>query len=577
MLGTKTLQPKLYYSLSLEDLVPKDDFYRKLEQAVDLSWVRSLVAHYYSHIGRPSIDPEVFVKIELIGYIEGIFSERELMRQIHDRLSLRRYIGYDLDEQVPDHSTLSKTRDLLGIGLCQEILDRSVRLCEAAGMVSGLHLSVDRTLVKANASLGSMEPRIVQQMPQEFVERVFAENPIQSGEAEEPNPIISLSELPNYPTQLPVAREALPDQGSSSAEAIPEGRRQPESSGQLGEQEPMSGAQPELEGNTERSEGEAVSEREPRLGVSGEIAKSDLPQDRREKKSKVGLSNATHVSRTDPDATIVARAGKHPMLAYSAEFWVDSRAGVITHADGFTGTVPEHDTVMAGIRRQREELGLAIASVSMDKGYGQGWLYRQLKEGGVMAFIPHQEYVNCGISPGQYRREDFRYDGERGVYVCPAGKELSYAYLRVRWPWAYHIWRAKASDCKNCQMRSKCTKAVEGRELGINMYQSYYDEMDERLSGRGARLAAIARKTGPEPRFAEGKQWQGLWRAKYRGVEKFRGQVMMTAAAQNLKKYVKWIWRKGEGAGRATLETVRKVSPALRLERALSVCGLFSL
>jgi transposase len=152
MLGKKTFQAKLYYGLSLQDLVSQDDFYRKLELAVDLSWVRPMVAHHYSDIGRPSIDPEVFAKIELIGYIEGIIHERELMRQIHDRLSLRRYIGYDLDEQVPDHSTLSKTRDLLGISLCQEILDRSVRLCEAAGMVGGVHICADRSLVKANAS-----------------------------------------------------------------------------------------------------------------------------------------------------------------------------------------------------------------------------------------------------------------------------------------------------------------------------------------------------------------------------------------------------------------------------------------
>jgi hypothetical protein len=264
-----------------------------------------------------------------------------------------------------------------------------------------------------------------------------------------------------------------------------------------------------------------------------------------------------------------------PNVCYSAEFWVDSRAGVITHAGGFTGIVPEHETVMAAVNRQREEFGLPRSSASMDKGYGQGRLYRQLQEDGVVAFIPHKQYVNSTSGPGLYGLEDFRYDAERGVYVCPVEKELRYACLQVRWPWAKRIWRAKASDCRECQMRAKCTKAAKGRELQVNIYQPYYDEMDERLAGLGARLAAIARKTGPEPRFAEGKQWQGLARAKYRGLEKFRGQVLMTAAAQNLKKYVKWIWRKGQEAGRVGLQTANEVSPAPRPDRALSVQGLF--
>lgn len=538
MLGKKSFQHKLYYGLSLQNLVSRDDFYCKLEKAVDLSWVRAKVAERYSDIGRPSIDPEVFVKIELIAYLENITSERKLMRDIQDRLSLRRYIGYDLDEQVPDHSTLSKTRDLLGKELLQDILDQSVRLCTAAGMVGGVHLSGDRSLVKANASLDSMEPRIIHQSPQKFIERVFTENSTQPDELIEPNPVVSLTERADYPTQLPVQEDVLSDSDPVTSE-------------------PEVLAQPELEPPVVSSEQE-----------TGQTAAKG--------KGKARLSNATSVSRTDPDATIVARPDMSPILAYSAEFWTDSRHGIITHADAFTGIVPEYTTAMAAVRRQRGELGLPVSSVSYDKGGGQGRLYRQLKEEGIVAFIPHREYVNSTSGPGLYRLEDFMYDAERGVYVCPAERELKYTFLQVRWPWIKHIWRAKTSDCKKCQMRSKCTKSRSGRELQVNIYQSYYDEMDERLARPGARLAAIARKTGPEPRFAEGKQWQGLGRAKYRGLEKFRGQVLLTAAAQNFKKYVNWIWRKGEGAGRATLETLNEVSAAPRLDRALSVYGLFS-
>lgn len=517
MRGKKNRQSKLFYNFSLEEIVPADDFYRKLEKAVDLSWVRPKVDDRYSNIGRPSIDPEVIVKIELIGYLEGITSERNLMRQINDRLSLRRYIGYDIDEQVPDHSTLSKARDLLGKELFQAIFDHSVRLCQNAGMVGGIHLSGDRTIVKANASLDSLEPRIVHQSPQEFVEHLFTENPVQSDEYKEPGETISLCEQPNYPTRLPIAVELNP--------------------------------------TLEPTEGEAdhkVTDQE----------------------GKAPPSNASHISRTDPDATLLSRPGKTPMLAYSAEFWTDSRAGVITHADAVTGTVPEHHTVVGALRQQRQGFGLAISSTSLDKGYGQGRLYRQLKQEHVIGFVPHKENVNSTSGPGMYGRQDFTYDQERGCYVCPAGKELKYSCLRVRWPWVKHAWQAKPSDCKVCHLRCNCTRS-RYRTLEVNIYQSYYDEMDQRLKGPGARLAAIARRTGPEPRFGQAKQYQGLERAKYRGLEKFQGQVLLTAAAQNLKKYVKWTWRKGRGAAQAKVNEMTERLSIICPTYNLSLCSLF--
>lgn len=554
MLGEKALLPKLFYDLSLEKLVPQDDFYRKLEEAVDLSWVRPMVANCYSDIGRPSIDPEVFLKIELIGYLEGIIYERELMRQIHDRLSLRRYIGYDLDEQVPDHSTLSKTRDLLGQQLADQIFEKSVRLCKAGGMIGGVHASGDRSLVKANASLDSLEPRRVDQTPQQFIDKLFSKNQIETEEPKDPKPPISLPDLPNYPTRLPIVRDLPSGLEANPSEIMPE--------------EPHSETEPLPEPKSEPSQAKVVSEEPMPSELSGERAKSESSK-KTDQKSKIRLSNATHVSRTDPDATIVTRPGRGPALSYSAEYWTDSRQGIITHADGFTGIVPEHETALTAIQQQRERFDLPVSSVSLDKGYGVGRLYRQLKEENVVGFVPHKRNVNSRSGPGLYKLEDFKYDAERGVYICPAEKELQYSHLQVRWPLAKHIWRAKASDCKECPQRSQCTKAANGRELQVNIYQSYYDEMDKRLSEPGARLAAIARKTGPEPRFGEGKRWQGLERAKYRGLEKFRGQVLMTAAAQNIKKYVKWIWRQGQGAGQARMQPATTLASALSLARYL--------
>jgi hypothetical protein len=239
------------------------------------------------------------------------------------------------------------------------------------------------------------------------------------------------------------------------------------------------------------------------------------------------------------------------MLAYSAEVWTDARQGIITSADAVLATTAEHETVPRAMVYQREVLGLPLAMVSADKGYGQGRLYRQLDEAGIRGFIPHHKNGNPASVAGRFGPEQFTYDSERGVYTCPNGCELSYAGLKVEWPRLRRVWRADRQDCRACAVRAACTRATGGRALKISAYHSYYEEMDARLRGPGARLAAIARRTGPEPRFAQGKQWQGLGRAKYRGLEKVRGQVLLTAAAQNFKKYVNWVWRTGQGAGKA--------------------------
>src|SRR5579872_4534171 len=99
--------------VSLEELVPADHFYRHLEQTLDLSFVREAVQQTYAGTGRPSIDPVVFFKLQLVMFFEDIRSERLLMRQVADRLSVRWYLGYDLDEQLPDHS--SRSRDSLAL------------------------------------------------------------------------------------------------------------------------------------------------------------------------------------------------------------------------------------------------------------------------------------------------------------------------------------------------------------------------------------------------------------------------------------------------------------------------------
>src|SRR5215216_5887987 len=144
---------------SNEDLVPRDHFYRHLEAKLDLDFVRDLVRATYKQCGRPSVDPRVYFRFQLVVFFEGIRSERELVRVAADRLSVRWYLGYDLDEELPDHSSLTRIRKRYGLPTFHRFFETIVEQCREAGLVWGKELYFDATQVKANTSLESIAPR----------------------------------------------------------------------------------------------------------------------------------------------------------------------------------------------------------------------------------------------------------------------------------------------------------------------------------------------------------------------------------------------------------------------------------
>lgn len=135
MLGYKARVFRPLTAVSLEDLVPEDHFYRQVDRCLDLGFVRDLVYALYSPIGRPSIDPIVFFKLQLIAFFEGIRSERRLMETVNVNLAHRWFIGYDLTEPIPDHSSLTKIRNRYGLATFQQFFERIVEHCIDAGLV----------------------------------------------------------------------------------------------------------------------------------------------------------------------------------------------------------------------------------------------------------------------------------------------------------------------------------------------------------------------------------------------------------------------------------------------------------
>lgn len=198
MIGKQVYQAKLIYSTTLEDLVPKDNFYRKLREILDLNFIYSRCKNLYGKTGNKSIDPVVFFLINIFGYFENISSDRELMDRISDSYSARLFLGYDYDEALPWHSTISRTRKLMPEEIYEEIFNRILQMCVEAGLVEGNHQSVDSTLVKANASL----ERLVRKNPRltlkEYIEEIKIKNEKEGEEKEEPQTGQELKKIENH-------------------------------------------------------------------------------------------------------------------------------------------------------------------------------------------------------------------------------------------------------------------------------------------------------------------------------------------------------------------------------------------
>ncbi len=156
MQGQKHIQPKMLYQVSIDELVPTDNFYRRLGLVLDLSFIRKETEKYYGTEGQESIDPVVFFKICLVGYLNNINSDRRLIQYCANCLDIRLYLHYDIDESLPWHSTVSRTRQLYGEEIFLLLFQKVLSLCVQKGMVRGKRQAIDSAFIKANASLDSM-------------------------------------------------------------------------------------------------------------------------------------------------------------------------------------------------------------------------------------------------------------------------------------------------------------------------------------------------------------------------------------------------------------------------------------
>jgi transposase len=474
MMGIKACVFAPVEHLSLEELVPQDHFYRHLERVLDLSFVRELVAPYYAAGGRPSIDPVVFFKLELVMFFEGIRSERQLMRLVADRLSARWYCGYDLNEPLPDHSSLTRIRERYGLEVFRRFFAQIVERCQAAGLVWGAELYIDATKMVANASVESIQPR-------------FAV----------------------------AARAHLDDLFAIDA-------------GATGPQAPaVGGAEPRHIGLS----AETASE----LAAANAARHDWIAQGGQQDRQRVGRRYVRTadfaVSTTDPDAThLPFRDGVR--LGYQGHYLVDGgKARIILGALATPGEVPEERPALDLLWQARARWRLRPRQVTGDTAYGTLEVIRALEEQGVRAYVLLPDYDHATPFFG---KGAFRYDPTANAYTCPGGATLP--YIRPSRPQQLFYYQADPATCNACALKARCTASEKGRMLSRHYDEEFRDRVRAYQDTDAYHKARRKRSVWVEPLFAEAKDWHGLRRCRLRRLWRVNVQVLWTASGQNLKR-----------------------------------------
>jgi transposase len=502
MMGTKARLFTPIAVVSLEDLVPATHFYRHLDRVLDLSFVRDLVKGTYANGGRPSIDPVVFFKLQLVMFFEDIRSERLLMQLVADKLSVRWYVGYNLDEPLPDHSSLTRIRERYGVEVFRRFFEAIVERCQAAGLVWGKELYFDGTKVQANASLDSVKPRFAVEA---HLATLFGTNVEEAGDQNE--------------------------QESSQEETASDGQGSSKTPQPL----PTSLSQEEQEALAQQNEGRHAWIEQ--LGA----------QDRRVTGCCYQRMADLRVSTTDPDATLMLT--KHgPDMGYHTHYVVDGgKARIILNVLVTPSEVMDNQPMLDLLWRTRFRWKLWPRQVTGDRKYGTEENIAAIEREHIHAYIPlpDHDHRTAFFSPDQ-----FRYEATRDVYICPAGKELH--FVQGQSTDRQRRYRAYVRDCNACPLKAQCTTNKQGRSLCRSVDEGYLDRVRAYQPTEPYKKALRKRSVWVEPLFAEGKDWHGMRRLRLRRLERVNGEALLRAAGQNLKRLLnKRAWKHRPGTAQA--------------------------
>jgi len=520
MQGKKDYKEKLFTHFQLSEYVPEDNFYRRLKQALSLDFLYELTKPYYGDCGQKSIDPTVFFKLMLVGYLENLTSDRQLMSHCKMRLDILYFLGYDIDQPLPWHSTLSRTRQLFPEVFFEELFHRVLLLCIESGMVSGHTQAIDSAPIKANASMDSLELKIPEESLEEYLNKYH-----------------HISKGDKSPKASRKAKHEKSDENDRKVSASEKELK-------------------EIAARTKRWS----EEQDQRPGAGN-------------KQSKY-VSNKTHYSPVDPDARISVKPGKARKLNYLSQLSVDTAHHVITdiqayHADGKDNQQLQDITLR--LKSRLWKLGLPWKTVIADTGYSSGENYAFLEAQQLTSYIPPHGTYKGGP-------EGFVYEQEGDYFTCPQGEQIPFKkeFKDYRTQTLKKEYRSSTHQCKNCPIRSSCLgKTAKEKKFSVTYYRAEYERNNARVKSKRGKYLKKKRSSTVEPVFGTLTQFMGLRKINTRGIAQANKVMHMAAIAYNLKKYLKFTKKREEivakSAERYLLEKIMEIGLLLSRSAKLEI------
>jgi len=467
----------LFNSFSLADHIPEDNFYRRLKQVLDLDFLYKETEDYYGSCGRKGLDPTVFMKLCLVGYLENIISDRHLVRHSAMRLDILFFIDYDIDEQLPWHSTISRTRELLPGIVFQQLFEKVLSLCVNKGMVGGKNQAIDSAPVKANASMESLELKVPEDELDDHLRKVRA---------------------------------------MSQAD-----KRQLQQNKANREQKTLTATPGELKTLESRTKN-WNSKQETRPGAGRPSSKY--------------TSNHTHYSPSDPDARISVKPGKARKLNYQAQMAVDTAHHVITFIQA--DFADKHDSrsligIVDPLVRRLKTHELKVENILADAGYSSGDNYADMESRGLNAYIPPHGTFKGGP-------DHFVYHKDGDYYQCLNGKKAVFRKIKEEKGTQKKHYATRRADCRGCPLKQECIgKGTEKRFSVIYHLDEYLRTIARVNSGKGQYMKR-KRQATVEPVFGVLTQYLGMRKVNTKGIHNANKQFLMAAMAFNLKRYLKF-------------------------------------
>jgi transposase len=442
----KSDQGQLFYEFHLSDAVPEDHLVRKIDAALDLSWLRNELASHYSSMGRPSIDPELMIRMLVVGYVFAIRSERLICREVQVNLAYRWFCKLGIEDAIPDHSAFSRARNerFRQGDVFRCVFERVVEACIAAGLVGGEGFAVDASLIQADAN----------------------------------------------------RQRSIPGQDWHKDRDL-------------------------------KSASRAVKDYLATLDDTAWGAASDVVP--------------KFVSPSDPAAQWTGAHKGPAFFAYANNYLIDVKFGVIVDVEASRAIrQAEVGAARTMIERTEQRFAIKPERLAGDMAYGSGanldWLVNEAK---IAAHIPVND--KSKREDGTFSREDFTFDKERNVYICPAGKVLT-TTGKLASDGETLYYRPRARDCRGCPLKPQCCPKAPVRRIPRSLYEPARDVARAVAKTEAFEQSRRDRKR-VEMLFAHLKRILRLGRLRLRGPRGAQFEFTLAAIAQNLRRLAKLLVR----------------------------------